>query len=150
MATEANTGSTSPPGSVQDPGEAVVSEAAPHRPATGQRSVADRIARQVLVIEGEDPKAVFELKGSLLISAVRCVLTYALIPLLAPVISWAGVVATPIALVLSVLAVLLAINSLRRVWLADYRYRWPYTAFILIVLGLLAFVIVLDVRALVA
>lgn len=115
-----------------------------------ERSVADRIARQVLLIEGADPRAVFELKGALWISAVRCVLTYALIPLLAPVISWAGVVATPIALVLSVLAVLLAVNSLRRVWLADYRYRWPYTAFILIVLGLLAFVIVLDARALVA
>lgn len=115
-----------------------------------ERSVADRIARQVLLIEGADPRAVFELKGALWISAVRCVLTYALIPLLAPFISWAGVVATPIALALSVLAVLLAVNSLRRVWLADYRYRWPYTGFILIVLGLLAFVIVLDARALVA
>ncbi|TVR34312.1 MAG: hypothetical protein EA388_09345 [Nitriliruptor sp.] len=113
-----------------------------------QRSVADRIARQVLLIEGADPKAVFEIKGALWISAIRCVLTYALIPLLAPIISWAGVVATPIALALSVLAVLLAVNSLRRVWLADYRYRWPYTAFILVVLGLLAFVIVVDVRAL--
>lgn len=115
-----------------------------------QRSVADRIARQVLLIEGADPKAVFEIKGALWISAIRCVLTYALIPLLAPIISWAGVVATPIALALSVLAVLLAVNSLRRVWLADYRYRWPYTAFIVVVLGLLAFVIVLDARALVA
>ena len=118
--------------------------------SSAERSVADRIARQVLLIEGADPRAVFELKGALWISAVRCVLTYALIPLLVPFISWAGVVATPIALALSVLAVVLAINSLRRVWLADYRYRWPYTAFILVVLGLLAFVIVLDIRALLA
>ena len=148
MAAEANTSATSSPGSVHGPGDAEVSQAAPHRSAPGQRSAADRIARQVLLIEGAAPRAVFELKGALWISAVRCVLTYALIPLLAPVISWAGVVATPVALGLSVLAVLLSVNSLRRVWLADYRYRWPYTAFILVVLGLLAFVIVWDVRAL--
>jgi hypothetical protein len=131
-------------------GSEPVTDDATVRASGPQRSVADRIARQVLLIEGADPKAVFELKGSLLISAIRCVLTYALIPLLAPAISWAGIVATPIALALSVLAVLLAVNSLRRVWLADYRYRWPYTAFILVVLGLLAFVIVWDVRALLA
>lgn len=113
----------------------------------GDRSPADRIARQVLLIEGADPRAVFDLKGSLLISAIRCTLTYALIPALAPIISWAGVVAAPIALVLSVIAVLMAINSLRRVWLADYRHRWPYTAFIAVVLGLLAVAIVWDVRA---
>jgi len=149
MVAEANIGSTSPPGSVQGHGGADVGQAAPGQ-RTPERSAADRIARQLLLIEGADPKAIFELKGSLLISGVRCVLTYALIPLLAPAISWAGVVATPIALALSVLAVLLAVNSLRRVWLADYRYRWPYSAFILVVLGLLAYVIVLDVRALLA
>jgi hypothetical protein len=111
------------------------------------RSTADRIARQVLLVEGAAPKAVFELKGSLVLSAIRCVLTYALIPALAPVVSWAGVVARPVSLVLSVLATALAINSLRRVWLADYRHRWPYTAFILVVLALLGLVIVLDARA---
>ena len=121
----------------------------PHDQASGaRRSRAERIARQLLLVEGAAPRAVFELKGSLVLSAVRCVLTYALIPLVAPVISWAGVVATPLALVLSVLAVLLAVNSLRRVWLADYRYRWQYTGFILVVLVLLGLVIAWDVRAL--
>lgn len=120
----------------------------PGRSATPQgRSAADRIARQLLLVERADPKAIFNLKGSLLISAVRCTLTYALIPLLAPMISWAGIVAAPVALVLSVLAVGMAVNSLRRVWLADYRYRWPYTGFILVVLVLLAIVIVWDIRA---
>lgn len=114
-----------------------------------ERSTADRIARQLLLVERADPKAIFNLKGSLLISAVRCTLTYALIPLLAPIVSWAGVVAAPVALVLSVLAVVMAVNSLRRVWLADYRYRWQYTAFIVVVLGLLAMVITFDVRAII-
>lgn len=119
---------------------------APTARTSASRSRADRIARQLLLIENASPRAVFDLKGSLVISAVRCVLTYALIPMLAPVISWAGVVAAPVSLVLSAVASLLAVNSLRRVWLADYRHRWPYTAFIAVVLTLLVFVMVLDVR----
>jgi hypothetical protein len=44
----------------------------------------------------------------------------------------------------------LAISSLRRVWMADYRHRWPYTAFIVVAVTLLTVVIIGDTRILLA
>ncbi len=112
------------------------------------RSAADRIARRVLRVEDAAPRALMPLKGSLIISAVRCVITYALVPALVPVISGLGLVARPLSLALSVAAAVMAVVSLRRVWLADWSGRWGYTAFIGVVLTVLAVVIAFDVRAL--
>jgi hypothetical protein len=123
-------------------------EANPSRGSRAQRSVLDRLVRQVLLIGDASPRALFDLKGSLVLTAIRCVLMYAVIPLVVPLISWAGVLATPLSLLLSSAAIVLAITSLRRVWMADYRYRWPYTGFILLALGLLTMVVVLDLRTL--
>jgi hypothetical protein len=123
--------------------------AAPAR-AAADRSRLDRLVRQALLIEDAAPRSILDLRGSLVISAVRCVLTYALIPLLVPVIGWAGVLATPVSLLLGVAAIGLAIRSLRRVWLADYRHRWAYTAFIAVVLVLLVGMVTFDARVLIA
>lgn len=112
------------------------------------RSAADRIARQLLRVEGAEPRALMPLKGSLALSAIRCVITYAVIPALAPVVTGLAGLATPLALTLSLVAVVMAIVSLRRVWLADWSRRWAYTAFIAVVVGLLGVTIVLDLRTL--
>ena len=117
---------------------------------TPPRSAADRVARRLLRIEGAEPRSLMPLKGSLAISAVRCVITYAIIPALAPVITGLGDLATPLSLGLSVLAAAMAVVSLRRVWLADWGARWGYTTFIAVVLTLLAVVIAFDVRTLLA
>lgn len=117
---------------------------------TRPRSAADRLARQLLRVEGAEPRTLMPLKGSLVISAVRCVITYALIPALAPVISGFGMVATPLSLALAVAAGVMAVVSLRRVWLADWARRWAYTAFIAVVLVLLAVAAAFDVRTLLA
>lgn len=115
---------------------------------TPPRSAADRVARRLLRIEGAEPRALMPLKGSLAISAIRCVITYAIIPALAPVVTGLGAFATPISLALSALAVVMATVSLRRVWLADWGARWGYTAFIAVVVALLVVVIAFDLRAL--
>ena len=118
--------------------------------AAPQRSALDRLARQLLLIGDASPRALFDLKGSMLLAGVRCTLTYIVIPFGAPVLGWLGVLATPLSLAMSVVAVGLAVSSLRRVWMADYRHRWPYTAFIVVAVVLLAVVIVGDVRTLTA
>lgn len=114
------------------------------------RSAADRIARQVLRIGDADPQALLSLKGSIWLSAIRCIIMYAVLPALAPVVGWIGVLARPLSIVLVLSASVLSVHSLRRVWLADWEYRWAYTAFIGVVLTLLAVVLVIDVRALLA
>jgi hypothetical protein len=113
-------------------------------------TAADRLVRQLLRIEDAAPRSIVTLKGSLVLTAVRCILMYAVIPLLAPVVGWIGVVARPLSLGLSAAAIVLAIYSLRRVWLADWKHRWWYTAFIAVVVGLLLVVIGFDIRALVS
>lgn len=114
------------------------------------RSPVDRVVRQLLLIGDASPRALFDLKGSMLIAGVRCTITYLIIPFGAPVIAWLGVLATPLSLALSVIAVGMAISSLRRVWMADYRHRYAYSFFIVVAVTLLVVVIVGDVRTLTA
>ena len=115
-----------------------------------ERSTMDQVARWVLRVEGAEPRALMSLKGSLVLSAVRCLVTYVAVPILLPAIGWLGEVATPLSLVLSLAAVVLAVNNLRRVWLADWSGRWAYTAFSVVVLVVLAVLVVFDVRHLLA
>jgi hypothetical protein len=114
------------------------------------RSPADRIARQVLRIGEADHQALLSLKGSIWLSGIRCIITYAVLPALAPFVGWIGVLARPLSVLLVLAAMVLSVHSLRRVWLADWAQRWAYTAFITVVLVLLTIVLVVDVRALAA
>ncbi len=116
--------------------------------AVPQRSAVDRIVRQLLLIGDASPRALFDLKGSMLIAGVRCTITYIIIPFGAPVIAVLGVLGTPLSLALSVVAIAMAVSSLRRVWLADYQHRYVYSLFILVAVTLLTIVIVGDVRTL--
>ena len=118
------------------------------RAAVPQRSAVDRIVRQLLLIGDASPRALFDLKGSMLIAGVRCTITYIIIPFGAPVIAVLGILGTPLSLALSVVAIVMAVSSLRRVWLADYVHRYAYSLFILVAVTLLAIVIVGDVRTL--
>lgn len=120
------------------------------RSAAASRSAADRLARQVLRIGEADHRALVSLKGSIWLSGLRCVITYAVLPALAPLVGWIGVLARPLSVLLVLAAMVLSVHSLRRVWLADWSARWGYTAFILVVLTLLTVVLVIDVRALLA
>jgi hypothetical protein len=127
---------------VVDTGSTEASAAAP------QRSAVDRIVRQLLLIGDASPRALFDLKGSMLIAGVRCTITYIIIPFGAPVIAILGVLGTPLSLALSSVAIVMAVSSLRRVWLADYQHRYAYSLFIIVAVVLLAIVIVGDVRTL--
>lgn len=81
---------------------------------------------------------------SLAFSAIRCILQYVLLPFVLPVLGIAAGAATPIYLLISVLAVVAIISSLRRFWKIGYRYRWQYLAIALVTLGMLAVFIQTD------
>lgn len=110
--------------------------------------------RRILRIDGEAvPGAVFDaqnkLRSSIIISGIRCIITYLLVPIVTPIVGFMGVLAAPVSIVLSVLAIVLGYNSMRRFWLADHRLRWRYTAFIAVVWVLLLVGIGMDVANLV-
>ncbi len=120
------------------------------KPATRPDSYADRLARRLLRTEDKAPRALMPMRGSLMLSAVRCLLTYVAIPVLLPLAGWLAPVAAPVSLALTVAALVMAVVSLRRVWLANWDRRWAYTAFAVVVIVVLGVLVVLDVRAILA
>lgn len=103
---------------------------------------ADRAMRRVLGIRTVDVRsgggAHRTFRISVVISAVRCLITYVAIPVLVPILSLAGWVAAPVGLVLCAIAAINGVISLRRFWRADHPQRWTYTAFIGVVFLILA------------
>lgn len=89
-----------------------------------------------------DKNAIFRARRStttaIVISGIRCIITYLLIPFLAPFVRLLDTFSAPITIALSVLAIAMGISGLRRFWIADHRARWSYTAFIGVVLVLLS------------
>jgi hypothetical protein len=64
---------------------------------------------------------------SILISGIRCVLTYVIFPWVLPLLGFAGGVGPVIGLVVGTIAIGFNIASIRRFWVADHRWKWPIT-----------------------
>ena len=110
----------------------------------------DRLMRALLRVDGLDRSAGAgahrAFRVSVLISAVRCLITYLVIPILIPLLSLAGWVAAPIGFALCVVAVVNGVISIRRFWSADHPRRWMYTGFMAIVFAILAVAMVAELR----
>jgi hypothetical protein len=82
-------------------------------------------------------------RWAIVFSAVRCTITYLLVPILIPVVSVAGMVATPLSITLCLLALVNGTVSMRRFWRTDHPGKWMYTWFMaavfLILIGTLAY-----------
>lgn len=83
-----------------------------------------------------------------MVSALRCLITYVLIPFFVPILSLSGWVAAPIGMALCVLAIVNGIVSVRRFWRSDHRQRWMYTAFIGTVFIILTVALISDLTRL--
>ena len=103
---------------------------------------ADRWMRRLLRVERRDlgsaAGAHQAFRVSVVISALRCLITYVLVPVLVPILSLGGWVAAPIGLALCAVAAANGVVSLRRFWRADHAHRWTYTIFIAVVFLILA------------
>lgn len=85
---------------------------------------------------------------SLLISTVRCLLTYIFLPFIAPVLGVGLGVAPYIGIPVGIVAIYFNVASVRRFWRADHRYRWHYTALATSIVVMLCWLVVADVLAL--
>jgi len=111
----------------------------------------DAFMRRLLRLPaGADPGRTAEkaFGTSLLISTVRCLLTYVLLPLLKPVIDLSGGVGPVVGLVLAAVSSTAIVFSMRRFWRANHRFRWAYTVLGGGILVLLAIQAVGDIAAL--
>ena len=95
------------------------------------RSAADRRMRKLLLLDPDAPRvSIFgseQLFGrSIAISAVRCLITYVFLPLLAPIFNLSGIYGPILGLVLGAVSMVAIVFSMRRFFAADHKYRWWY------------------------
>lgn len=116
--------------------------APPRRPAP------ERFMRALLRISDTDRTQVASahraLRTSLIVTGIRCLITYVALPLLAPIMSFAGMLATPLGIALGLIALVSGTLSLRRFWVSDHRGKWMYTAFIAVVFIIVAVTLTVD------
>lgn len=86
---------------------------------------------------------------SLAFSAIRCIIKYALLPFVLPLIGLATDAAAPITLAINVLAIITIVASLRRFWQIGYDGRWRYLMLAGGAMIFLAAFLVFDVQAVV-
>lgn len=120
------------------------------RPAPARPSRADAVARRVLLIPPErgrtseaDAQRLFS--TSILISALRCLLTYIVFPVVTPLVGALSGVAPVIGIPIAVVALVFDVLGIRRFFLAGHRLRWPVTGIYLAVMGLVAYLLAGDI-----
>jgi len=115
---------------------------------------ADRRMRSLLRVGDQvDPSALLgaqkAMSKSILVSAVRCTITYLLIPILGGAIGLLDVFGPVLSISLCLFAGFMSIRSMRRFWIANHPKRWAYTAFASVVLVALTVGITVDVLRLI-
>jgi hypothetical protein len=85
---------------------------------------------------------------SMLVSAARCLLTYIVLPFVAPLVGAAKGVGPVVGITLGVVAIVFNVLSIRRFWAANHKWRWAYTAIGLSVIALLLVLIAGDLSEL--
>jgi hypothetical protein len=85
---------------------------------------------------------------SVLISGVRCTLTYLVFPFVAPIVGITSDVGAVIGVLIGLVAVLFNVLSIRRLFAADHPYKWWAGAMNLSVIVLLVVLFVIDSQTL--
>jgi hypothetical protein len=111
---------------------------------------ADVIMRRILRI-GNDPGGVTAAEAraafrtSILVSTVRCLLTYIVLPFIVPAVGFATGVGPAVSILISAIAIYFLVGSMRRFWRVHHAKRWHYTSLALLVGALLIVGSVFDV-----
>lgn len=109
--------------------------------STADTAVADKVAA--------DEQAQQGFSRSILVSGIRCTLTYIILPFVAPWIGLAPGVGPVIGLIIGTIAIAANVFSIRRFWRADHRWKVHATVLHAAVLLLLAILMMFDIRQLV-
>ena len=123
---------------------------APGGPAAPVRTGADAtMCRLLRVPVCPDPERVAQAQrlfsGSILLSALRCLLSYVLLPVLSPLLGVAASVGPAVGLPIGVVALYFDVRGIRRFWLARHRRRWEITGVYLVVMALVVTLVAGDV-----
>jgi hypothetical protein len=128
----------------------IVTVAELKRPApAAPRSPAEAFVRALLRIPDRPPTrrqrdvhGIFSV--SIVLSALRCLVTYLLLPLVAPIFGAAAGAGPAFGVPISIVALVFDVRGVRRFWLADHRYRWAMTWVYGAVMAMVTTFLVLD------
>ncbi|HEY5272730.1 MAG TPA: hypothetical protein VIJ34_05795 [Acidimicrobiales bacterium] len=117
------------------------------------RPRAERIVRRCLFVREARPRSTAEAQRlfsvAMVISGTRCLLSYIVLPFLAPALGAATGIEPYFGIPISIIALVFDVRGMRRFWIADHRYRWPMTVIYLAVMGLVTALLVSDIHRLV-
>lgn len=122
----------------------------PHHEREIERSRADMFVRRLLLIR-ERPagltanSAYSSFQRSMLISAIRCTLTYVVFPFVMPAVGFATGVGPLLGIIIGVVAMTCDVYTIRRFFAVDHRWRWHFSAVALAVIGFLSVLLVQDI-----
>ena len=85
---------------------------------------------------------------SILVSAIRCILTYIVLPFVAPILGIAKDVGPWLGIAIGVAAIVCNVLSMRRFFAADHKWRWAYALIGSTVIVLLVVLMASDVAEL--
>jgi len=92
----------------------------------------------------EQPERVFS--SSVVISGIRCLLTYVVFPFVAPVIGIASGIGSGVGLVVGLVAIASNVWSIQRFHRTDHKYKWQVSALNAGIIVLLLILMVIDLR----
>lgn len=121
-----------------------------HSAAVVQRSRADLMVRKLLRVRerpvGVSPRqAVNAFRRSMVISTIRCTLTYLVFPFVLPALGLVTDTGVVISIVIGTLAIICDIFSIRRFFAADHKWRWHFSTVAFTVICMLLALLVKDV-----
>ncbi len=80
-----------------------------------------------------------------MISGLRCLLGYVVLPILSPMLGAAAGAGPAIGLPIGIIALVFDVRGIRRFWLANHRWRWPITALYSVVIVLVMTLVISDI-----
>jgi hypothetical protein len=83
--------------------------------------------------------------ASIFLSALRCLLSYIVLPVVLPAIGVARGVGPAIGIPIGILALTFDYLGIRRFWLADHHQRWAFTAIYAAVGSMVLALVVIDI-----
>ncbi|MEY2580279.1 MAG: hypothetical protein QOE09_128 [Ilumatobacteraceae bacterium] len=86
----------------------------------------------------------------MIISTIRCTLTYLVFPFVLPALGLVTDTGVVISIVIGTLAITCDIFSIRRFFAADHRWRWPFSTVAFTVICMLGILLIKDVVHMIA
>jgi hypothetical protein len=107
-------------------------------------SVMLRVLRLPEDTSGTEAEARSAFQTSIFLSSIRCLLTYIVLPFIAPTFAFFATVARPLGVTVNIVAMVAIVSSMRRFWRVRHPQRWAYTSLGGVMFCFLTFLLVRD------